>query len=113
MRKLILLVVACSIFGSDSLAKVSDSTGVCFRRVSGLDRRGIVINRYESIIVRPSSSLANDIVRLARVSEVRSLLTSPDMTANTWIGASISDTAFDETSGEDCSKLPSFKKNQH
>jgi len=31
---------------------------------------------------------------------------SPDLIANTWVGASISDTAYDETISEDCSKLP-------
>lgn len=110
MRGLILAVAICSGFASPAFGTTDTSTGVCFRRVSGLDKRGLVVNRYETIIVRSSSSVATDIARLRRISGKGSSLSSPDLLANTWIGASITDTAFDETSGEDCSKMPVRKE---
>jgi len=108
MRRLIGSVIACSIMliPITLFAKNEATTGICFRRITALDKRGTVIDRYESVIVRPSSSLANDIARVARVSGKGGPLMSPDLIANTWVGASISDTAYDETISEDCSKLP-------
>jgi hypothetical protein len=58
------------------------------------------------VIVRASSSVANDIGRVGRVSVRGSPLLSPDLMANTWIGAAIGDSTFDGTAHEDCSKLP-------
>ncbi|MEG3176641.1 hypothetical protein U1872_10405 [Sphingomonas sp. RB3P16] len=110
MRMTIFLIAACSTIGSALFAKTVDTTGVCFRRLSGLDRQGMVINRYEAVIVRSSSSVASDIARVTRVSGRGDPLSSPDMTANTWIGASISDTMFDGMSKENCSKLPVLRR---
>jgi hypothetical protein len=111
-----LSVVACALVAASpaaSEAKKDDSTGICFRRVSALTAKGVVINRYETVIVRQSSSLAKDIQRVRSVASKRGSIENPDMPANTWIGASISDTTFDSTGDEDCSRLPSVSESGH
>src|ERR1700761_5950835 len=78
--------------GTASPAKGAEAdTGICFRRITGFNSKGIVINRYEAVLVKRSSSLANDINRLEKFSQKGSPLNSPDMKPFTWIGASISD----------------------
>ena len=112
MRRFLLSIVACSIMGggSPSFAKSDDTTGICFRRITALNKKGTVVNRFESVIVRQSSSVVNDMARVERVSSRGGPLMSPDLLANTWIGASISDTMFDGTAREDCSKLPILRE---
>ena len=112
MHMLFLSMVAFSITGIATalVAQEHDTTGICFRRVTALNNKGTVINRYESVIVRPSSSVANDIARVEGVSGGGGPLISPDLMANTWIGASISNAVFDGTAREDCSKLPTLRR---
>jgi hypothetical protein len=103
---------ACLIlFGAtSSLADAKeDSTGICFRRIAALDEHGVAVNRYESVIVRQSSSLVKDIARVQFFSGKGGLLFNPDIAENRWLSASITDTRFDGTANEDCSKLPRLK----
>ena len=105
------LLASLSLFGATSslAATKQDSTGVCFRRIAALDRHGVAVNRYESVIVRQSSSLAKDIARVRMFSGKGQPLSSPDLSENRWLAASITDTGFDGTATEECSKLPPLK----
>lgn len=100
---------ALSLSSPGMAGEASRSTGICYRRVTALDRSGAVVNRYESVIVRPSASLAADIKRLQMVSGPGGPLENADITGNRWIAASISDDRFDGTAQEDCSHLPALR----
>ena len=106
---LALAVLSSSVAATTSHAKHDGSTGVCYRRISALDSRGIVVNRYETVIVRQSSSVADDIKRVEQFLGRRSPILVPDLTANKWLGVAISDTKFDGTANEDCSRLPRIR----
>ena len=84
-------------------------TGICFRRISALDKRGIVINRYESILMKSSGSLYKDLARLEIVAHDTLPLRSPDLKPFYWISAVIGDNTFSETTKLSCSKLPSLE----
>ena len=113
MRKLLCLIIAAGIVnGATALhAKSRDeSTGICFRRIAALDRKGRVVSRYESVLVRQSSSLADDIQRIKAVFSGGSPLLTPDLPANRWVAASISNSGVDGTANEHCSMLPTIRE---
>ena len=79
MGRVILATVACCVMSiaTPSPAKSDDTTGICFRRITALNK-GTVVTRFESVIVRPSSSIAKDIARVESVSGKAGPLKSPD-----------------------------------
>jgi len=105
-----LLAVLITGIATASFAKNDDSTGICYRRITALNNRSKMVSRYETVIVRQSSSIAKDIARAERFFGKGSSILVPDLMENTWIGASISDNKFDGTSHEDCSTLPKLRK---
>lgn len=106
-----LVIFVAAFCGTASPAKEPDVvTGICFRRITALDRKGVVINRYETVLIKRSENLAADLKRVEKFTQKGSPVNSPDLKPFVWIGAAISDRSFDEVSGIDCSHLPNLHR---
>lgn len=84
----------------------NDATGICFRRLAALNSEHAVIDRFEVVIIKSSSSLSRDIARVESISHEGSPLRNPDMKPFIWIPALITDSEYTEITNLDCSKLP-------
>ena len=84
-----------------------DPTGICFRRIEWLSKRGESFSRDELVLVKQSHSLRKDIARIKNVESGNLIVKSPHLRPYIWNHAWIDDGAADFTSGPDCSSLPS------
>jgi hypothetical protein len=90
-------------------ASLKDPTGICYRRIAWF-QEGAVHGRFEVILMRQSSSLAQDMARIEEVEHGQSGARSPDLTPNAWHSGWLADDHYDFTQGPDCSPLPKARE---
>jgi hypothetical protein len=109
-----LLLLMITSFGAPAQTNAAQQkeehlTGVCYRRLTGIDNKGTTNKWYEFILVKSSGNLNRDIVRMRIWKKSPSTL-NPDLIENEWFNAWLGDHSFDGIRGPDCSSLPKIGK---